>query len=455
MIMSYCICFFVLSSLAVSNQENISNPVLDLEEKTKSNFGDVIYKALNEDGLNERKINEKPKRVRMTDVPYFDILNRNREFRRQIISPSQLPRQPKERWEQRKVAKQQYSTDKSIFEHEKQDESNNSVKRAKQLHYYGPEFLKLLGISYLSKTIPEKDVENENGLMSSRSLKEIKLEESSENREDEKTEAPELSVPSPVPISTSNPIQSENNDEEKSEDGKKNNKKKTKEKETNQSNTEANRYSYPAFAQYTHPYSLYSSGHHPGLVSSGIINPYQQQLVGVGPTIQNTFVPGVIGTTGNIGSVSGVTHVPVNPGNSYQQTYPLSYNNYGHHSSNLVTSPTFGTVGFASSAAISGPGLGNSGFPNSQSIATPHIGNSGFSNSASSTYSNSGISSSSYPIGNGFTSNAFSVPYYSNPHGRTATEIVESRKKKKKKGSKKKGSTSVKKVVGGALAAGI
>ena len=446
MIWSYCICFLVLSSLAVSNQEKTSSPLLELAEKTKSNFGDVIYKALNEDRLKNGKINEKPKRVRMSDVPYFDILNRNREFRRQIISPSQLPRQPKERWEQRKVAEPKYSTEKSIFEHEEPDANNKSVKRAKQLHYYGPEFLKLLGISYLSKTIPEKDIENLNGLMRSRSLKETKLEQSIEKKEDEKTTAPELSVPSPVPISIPNPNPSENNDEEKSEDGKKNNKKK------NQSNTEANRYSQPAFAQYTHPYSLYSSGHHPGLVSSGIINPYQQQLVGVGPTIQSTFVPGVIGTTGNIGSVSGVAHVPVNPDYSYQQTHPLSYNNYGHHSPNLVTSPTFGAVGFASSASISGPGLGNTGFPNSQAISTPHIGNSGFSNSASSTYSNSGFSSSSYPIGNGFTSSAFSVPYYGNPHGRIATEMFESRKKKK---NKKKGSTSVKKVVGGALAAGI
>lgn len=455
MLWSYCIWCLFLSSLAVSNQEKSSNPTLELAEQLKSNFGDVIYKALNEDGLKNDKIIEKPKRVRMSDVPYFDILNRNREFRRKIISPSQLPRQPKERWEQKKVAKPKYSAEKSTFAHEEPDASNKSEKRAKQLHYYGPEFLKLLGISYLSKTLPEKDIENENGWMSSRSLKDIELEESNEKKEDEKTEAPELSDPIPVPISTSNPDQSDNNDDEKSGDGKKNDKKKMKGKKKNQSNTEANRYSQPAFAQYTHPYSLYSSGHHPGLVSSGIINPYQQQLVGVGPTIQSTFVPGVIGTNGNIGSVSGVTHVAVNPGNSYQLTYPLSYNNYGHHSSNLITNPTFGAVGFASSASISGAALGNTGFPNSQSIATPHIGNSGFSNIASSTYSNSGFSSSSYPIGNGFPSNAFSIPYYGNPNGRSATQKIESRKKKKKSKNKKKGSTSVKKVVGGALAAGI
>ena len=528
MFLSHFTCLFILFSLSAgfSSKETITNPLIEIAEEPKAKFGDLIYKALNEDGLNKGPSNKKTKRVRMSDVPYFDILNKNREFRRQIISPGQLPRQPKERWEQGRGTKtlsgQKYVDSMSIKSHQVDydgtDANGGSSKQAKQLHYYGPEFLKLLGLSYESKTQHDKGIDEMIRLTKSRSLKEMSTEETIKKKDNKTTEtadsvkdtflssvanaaSSQLGVslasnilghpPIPSPPSPHDSFPHYPNDDDNYNDDKENNKHETKDdkrgtikdnktkkkKNKGRPNQGHNRFSQPAYSPYSLSYTPYSGGQHPGLVSSGLIDPYQHQLVGQGPNLPSNFVPVAHGYPGSIGSISDMTHVPFNTGNLYEHPYPQSYSSSGFPSAASTTTPTFsnsgysslvpittttlGNSGFPSSASISTPTfgnsgytssvpnttptLGNSGFPSSAFVSTPTFSNSGFPSSSSSAFSNSGFSSS-YPIGHGYTPNAFSVPYYGSPHGRTETATPESRKK---------GSTSVKKVVGGALAAGI
>ena len=562
MLLLQCTLLFILlsssSAEASSNEKNFSNPLIEIAEEPKAKFGDLIYKALNEKGLNKETSNKKPKRVRMSDVPYFDILNRNREFRRQIISPGQLPRQPKERWKQGKGTNTKLSDQKFFdsipikshqVEYDETAANSGSKKRAKQLHYYGPEFLKLLGLSYASKLQHDKGADDVLRLTKSRSLKEIKMEENANKKHNKTTEAGDsikdtfLSsvanvagsqlgvalasnvlgqppIPQSLPSIPSRPSQHgsfpnyPNNDHDYNDEqeynvdkagddngeNKNGDKMKKNKKKKIRPNKGPNRFSQPAYSPYSNPYSPYSGGHHPGLVSSGLIglyqqqpglvpsglidpyqqqqslvstgfiDPYQQQLVGNGPGLQSNFVPGGLGYPGSIGSISGITHVPSNAGNLYQQPFPPSYSNSGFPSSRPITAPTISNSGYASSVPVTTPTLSSSGVPSSASISTPTFSNSGFPSSGSSTFSNSGLPSSAsssfsnsgfpssasssysnsgfpsnYPLGHGYTQNAFAVPYYGNTHGRTEIAAPESRKK---------GSTSVKKVVGGALAAG-
>merc|ERR1712109_29130 len=71
------------------------------------------------------------------------------------------------------------------------EKNDKSVKRAKQLHYYGPEFLKLLGISYMPQSKSRKDFDNENKFAQSRSLSGIRSKEAETMKDDDTTEKPE------------------------------------------------------------------------------------------------------------------------------------------------------------------------------------------------------------------------------------------------------------------------
>ena len=98
--LTYLITLTILSSVCL-NAEEISESLrksIDMKNLADKKFGKVLYRAINEEGLNNTTSKNKLKRVKLSDVPYFDILNRNRDFRRQIINPSQLPRQPKGKW---------------------------------------------------------------------------------------------------------------------------------------------------------------------------------------------------------------------------------------------------------------------------------------------------------------------------------------------------------------------
>ena len=168
----------LLSSVCL-NAEEISESLrksIDMKNLADKKFGKMLYRAINEEGLNNTRSKNKRKRVKLSDVPYFDILNRNRDFRRQIINPSQLPRQPKEKWghfernngnkqlspkvpRQLKEAKDDFdqkhkvkATDERLVEEtsssnvEKVD--STSMKKFRQLQPYGPKLLEALGIHY-------------------------------------------------------------------------------------------------------------------------------------------------------------------------------------------------------------------------------------------------------------------------------------------------------------------
>ena len=173
-----CIAFILLSPIFL-NAEEISESLrksIDIKNKADKQFGKVLYRAINEEGLNNTTSRNKRKRVKLSDVPYFDILNRNRDFRRQIINPSQLPRQPKGKWghfeRNRDIKKlspkvsREWIGNKNDFDQkikyvdidERLDEETSSayikkaddasMKRLGQLQPYGPELYKLLDIRY-------------------------------------------------------------------------------------------------------------------------------------------------------------------------------------------------------------------------------------------------------------------------------------------------------------------
>ena len=178
--LTYLITLTILSSVFL-NAEEISESLrksIDMKNLADKKFGKVLYRAINEEGLNDTRSKNKRKRVKLSDVPYFDILNRNRDFRRQIINPSQLPRQPKEKWghfernngnkkmspkvpRQLKGAKDDLDQKRKIKAIDKRlvEETSNSnlekadaasLKKFRQLQPYGPELLEALGIEYFS-----------------------------------------------------------------------------------------------------------------------------------------------------------------------------------------------------------------------------------------------------------------------------------------------------------------
>ena len=175
-----CIAFILLSPIFL-NAEEISESLrksIDIKKRADKQFGKVLYRAINEEGLNNTTSKNKRKRVKLSDVPYFDILNRNRDFRRQIINPSQLPRQPKGKWghfeidrDNKKLSpkvsrewiqnnndfdqKRKYTgTDERLAEETSssnvEEADDPSMKRLGQLQPYGPELYKLLDIQYPS-----------------------------------------------------------------------------------------------------------------------------------------------------------------------------------------------------------------------------------------------------------------------------------------------------------------
>ena len=176
--LTYLIALTILPSGCL-NADEISESLrksIDIKNIADKQFGKVLYRAINEEGLDGTRSKNKRKRVRISDVPYFDILNRNRDFRRQIINPSQLPRQPKEKWGhfERNKSNEKLSPKvpqkligaKDDFNHKRKvkaiDErlveetsSSNlgkadaaSMKKFGQLQPYGPELLEALGINY-------------------------------------------------------------------------------------------------------------------------------------------------------------------------------------------------------------------------------------------------------------------------------------------------------------------
>ena len=195
------IIFVILTLSPALRSETVSSSVaetVDIGDPVVK-FGAVLYDPINEEDLEQTLPNNRLKRVKLSDVRYFDILNRNREYRRQIVSPSQLPRQPKERWEKVKGTENEYKntpSDDSGFvskvpssvqnteelDVQPQIPNEEDRKSAKQLYYYGPEFLKLLGLSYTSDGSVKKDFKIPASLLRGRSIDEIMAVQNLENK---------------------------------------------------------------------------------------------------------------------------------------------------------------------------------------------------------------------------------------------------------------------------------
>ena len=218
--LTYLITLTILSSVRL-NAEEISESLrklIDMKNLADKKFGKVLYRAINEEGLNDTRSKNKRKRVKLSDVPYFDILNRNRDFRRQIINPSQLPRQPKEKWGHfernagnkklsPKIPRQLKGT-KGDFDRKHKvkaiDErlvgatsSSNlekvnaaSMKKFRHLQPYGPELLEALGIHYRTY---DKNHPTYPTYSHGRSLDKTLIKEAIEKKEnDAKEPAPEV-----------------------------------------------------------------------------------------------------------------------------------------------------------------------------------------------------------------------------------------------------------------------
>ena len=497
----YYLSWFFILALLLSFSKAEENVKVSLKSSTEVNntetkFGlrNYLYKAINKHRVDDGMSKNRRNRVKLSDVPYFDILNKNREYRRQIISPSQLPRQPKERWEQVegatrrnedgmsealsvKKAKDKRMDDDtfqllgsksaaSITSLEtKERTKNKSMKRAKQLYYYGPEFLELLGISYLSNKPSNKDIFKPTILSKRRSIEEIPERKERGKKDNDTSDATEGNFLSSVanaagsqigvalasnilghPSNLNPPIRNSNiknkyhpnhlggyppypghgydydydqdyyDDDEDGDNEKKVNdkkepikdKKKKRKKKKRHPNTRPSRYGQSPYAQYPSPYAPYPGAYHPSQISSGLINSYPQQFVGGRPGVGSGIAQP---STGRPGIGSGITQGAPNFGNrpgigsgvtqGYHQTYPSTFSGSG-----INVSPAISTYG-------------NSGFH------------------------------AAYPSGSGVTTGTYydftTGTYHGSPYGRSVlVGFPEARKK----------GVTVGKVVGGALAAG-
>jgi hypothetical protein len=434
----------------------------------------------------------------LSDVRIFDILNRNREYRRQMVTGQQLPRQPKERWEQVKSTENDNTkllSDDSEFESKVQNTkelefhpqtpNEKARKRAKQLYYYGPEFLKLLGLSYTSNGSFKKDLKNPTSLLRGRSIDEIIALDNRENKENNTSESTGGSFFSSVasaagtqigavlasnllgqPALLNTPIQNPNlsnkyppnylqgypqtphtpdndynyndetgyNEEEDHDDKEDGGKTDVEEgmSDTTKTKRRPNKrppyYGQPSYPSYALPYSPYAVAHPISHISAGLNNPYQQQVVGSRPSIGYGLSQGQFGIGGRPGIAYAGEPAVSSVGGAYHQTY---------------TSAQFSGYGNSHHAAPVTSGYGNPGFT---SPVTSSFNQPGYSSPAplsTSSYTNSGFASN-YPSSSAYTPGSFAGSYYGRPYGRVLLDVPEGRRK----------DSNVGKLVGGALAAG-
>ena len=478
----FFIMFVILTLSPALRSETVSRSVaetVDIGEPVVK-FGAVLYDAINEEGLEQTLPNNRMKRVKLSDVRYFDILNRNREYRRQIVSPSQLPRQPKERWEKVKGTENEYKntpSDDSGFvskvpssvqnteelDVQPQIPNEEDRKSAKQLYYYGPEFLKLLGLSYTSDGSVKKDFKIPASLLRGRSIDEIMAVQNLENKVNNTNESTGGSFLSSVanaagsqigaalannllgqPTIHNSPIQNPNlsnkfppqylgayphtldndydynddtgytekEDADDKEDGEKaddeegisdnNTKKKKKKMPTKRRpNGRPPYYGQSSYPSYALPYSPYAGVQPTSPVSAGLNNQYQQHVIGNRPVIGSGLAQGQFGIGGSPGITYAGEQALSSVGSAYHQTYP---------------SAQFPGQGISPHASPITSGYGNSGFTSPVISSFNQHGYSSPAPLSTSSYTNSGISSG---YGNtGFTapvSSNFNQPGYSSP----------------------------------------
>ena len=530
---TYSIIYFIallLVSAGANDTNNGQNSTMELDEsKNAETFGTRFFKAEKRRNLEERTPIKKRPRIRLSDVPYFDILSRNRDYRRKIINPSQLPRQPKERRMHPQFdsgnkttstivseEKYQLTNIKSLDRELKQNDNNNnkyfndytldvtnnaqlierpvrlnpsvpnitetkitnstssksnksSKKKAKQLYYYGPEFLKLLGISYNSDTVRNDGTARTTSLKEDRSSDENDLSDGDEKKSNNTSSTSTNSFLSSIANAAGSQIGvalasnvlgrppisgalNENNqrpqvinkyhpqylggyptfsgydydygddqdydhnddsnddiEDEKEVDAGKTKKKKKKKRRPHK---RPSRYGHPSYNPYVAPYSQYTPSYSTNPYLSGI-NQYQQQpLFGSRPGIGPGLAQSSYYLNGRPGIGSSISHGLSYPG---------------------------GRPGIGS-----GITQGSAPLLNTHHLAYPSTYSGNGVNIPTSNYAPSGFASS-YPSGLGYT-NSIKTPYYSGlGYGRIALgDTLQARKK----------GVTVGKVVGGALAAG-